>query len=290
MGARPSSFKKGGGFLNGVDARIVDYQFTDEFNGEPFKPGKDPKTKKDRFHALNFFLTVKVDGADDTINTTLFGGGFEDFEVSNDGHVLTNPEGGECTLGAGTAVGRLLNSLIVAGFDENEFSDDPNSVDLTPIIGKRVRFVQRTNVEDTKRLGKRKGKDGKEYDRQDLVIDQYYAEAASASSSKSGSTKGAAASKGAGKGNTKKAAEVDIKVLSGETLIAILEDSDGKITKQKLGVKVLLRLKGNDAREDVRKFLFDDSNLTEFADEGVEVDGDTKAIEFNKAKGVIELA
>ena len=39
-GARPSSFKKGGGFLDGVDLTIVDYQFTDEFNGQPFKPGK----------------------------------------------------------------------------------------------------------------------------------------------------------------------------------------------------------------------------------------------------------
>ena len=56
MGARPSSHRKAGGFLNGVDGTILDYQFTDAFNGEPWKPGKvkDKKTGKikDRFHTL----------------------------------------------------------------------------------------------------------------------------------------------------------------------------------------------------------------------------------------------
>src|SRR5213593_1624882 len=85
MGARPSSFKKGGGFLNNVDGTFKGYQFTDEFNGEPFNPKAKGKDGKPRFHSLYFVPSVRVDGADEDVTTTMFVGGFDDWNVSNDG-------------------------------------------------------------------------------------------------------------------------------------------------------------------------------------------------------------
>ena len=112
MGARPSTYKKGGGFLNGVDGTITGYQWTDEFNGKAFVAGRDPKTKKERFHSLYLVPTVRVDGADEDVNTTLFAGGYDDYEVSEDGLTLTDPAGGDVSIGANTAAGKLLQSLV----------------------------------------------------------------------------------------------------------------------------------------------------------------------------------
>ena len=118
MGARPSSFKKSGGFLNGVDGVISGYQFTDEFNGVAFVAGKDPKTKKERFHSLYTVLSVRVDGADEDVTTTLFTGGADDFEVTDDGHTLSPIEEGR-ELGANTPFAKLVVSLVEAGFPES---------------------------------------------------------------------------------------------------------------------------------------------------------------------------
>src|SRR5437899_3362543 len=95
MGARPSGFRSGKGFLNGVDGVIVGYRFTDEVfvtggggEMEPFKPGKikgaDGKLK-DRFHALNFILQVLVDGAETPITQALFVGGADDWNIAEGG-------------------------------------------------------------------------------------------------------------------------------------------------------------------------------------------------------------
>jgi hypothetical protein len=81
MGARPSAFRKsGGGFLNQVDGVIAGYEFTDEFNGVAFVPGK--VAGKDKFHSLYCVLSARVDGAEEDVTTTLFVGGADDFEVS----------------------------------------------------------------------------------------------------------------------------------------------------------------------------------------------------------------
>ncbi len=77
-GARPSSFKAGGGFLNNVDGVIADYEFTGEFPGGG---GKKPGKKGSDFNPLYFLLTVQVDGADDPSTTTLFVGSADDFEI-----------------------------------------------------------------------------------------------------------------------------------------------------------------------------------------------------------------
>ena len=273
MGARPSSFKKSGGFLNGVDGVISGYQFTDEFNGVAFVAGKDPKTKKERFHSLYTVLSVRVDGADEDVTTTLFTGGADDFEVTDDGHTLSPIEEGR-ELGANTPFAKLVVSLVEAGFPESNLPEDV--INFESIIGTRARFEQRVNVEDTKKLGKRKDKKtGKEYERQDLVITQVYELASKIV-------------KAAPKAPVKSAKSVkpavqDISELAGEALLEIVQAAGGSITKAKLSMKTLTTplLKGNPNRDAVRKFLCDgDDNLEAIAESGI--------VTYDKSTGEIE--
>lgn len=297
MGARPSSFKRGGGFLNEVDAVIQDYQWTDEFNGEPFKPGKlrgfDGKST-DKPHNLNFFLFARVEGAtEDTTVTLKAAPEFDNFEVSADGHVLTSADGDECALSANSQVGKFITSLCEAGkaggtFSEEELSDDPNSVDLTPIIGLRVRFKQRNytteELEAVKRLGapeKRKGKDGKEYTRQTLVVDQVYEreEAPKAAGRQVASTAKAVTRPN---GKVTKSAKPDVVDVAEEAAAALLgyvaatktaKAPNGSLPKAKVRIKVLTDAAfkdDTDLRDEVYKWLSSDENLE--AVDGIEYD------------------
>lgn len=292
MGARPSSFKKGGGFLNGVDGTWVDYQFTDEFNGEPFRPGKDPKTKKEKFHALYAVITVQVDGADEPVTTTLFVGGADDFTVSEDGHTIWDAQyeteedaiaaGDEARqLGAGTSWAKLINSLVEAGFPETALPEE--SINFEAVLGGRYRWVQKRNEEDTKRLGKRKAKNGKEYDRQDLLIETVYdlpgQEAAPAAKAAAKSTAKAPAAKG-GKTTAKAAPkESDLETLTETTLLDILKSAkDNTIAKNKLSMQVLQKLMKDARREDVRKLIFTDDFL-----------GRENGWSYDQAKGTVTL-
>src|SRR6266850_1121505 len=181
MGARPSSFKRGGGFLDGVDLTITGYQYTDEFNGEAFKPGKmkDVKGKLiDRPHTLNVLLSVRVDGADEDTTTTLKAAGdFKAWEVSEDGQDVTpNEDGAEFS--ARSAWSKFITSLVRPtdgedGFPEERLPED--TFNYSAIIGTRARTVQRVDAERTKEFGKKVDKKtGKEYERKDLVVEHVY--------------------------------------------------------------------------------------------------------------------
>lgn len=314
MGARPSQFKKGGGFLNNVDGVIADYVFTDEFNGEPFRAGKDPKTKKEKFHSLYFLLSGRADGADENVSTSLFAGGADDFNISEDGKTIwdaayeTEEEaiaaeaekpGSTRSLGAGTALGKFITSLVQAGFPETSLPED--RINFEPIVSTRVRFVQKKDEESTKKLGKRKdAKTGKEYDRQDLLVDQVYdlpgaeAPAAVATPAKkvgvgktppTSQAKPLGGAKAGAKGKAAAPAAVDIDALTTTTLTAILaEERDaetgiGSIQKSKLSMRVLKALMKDPNRDDVRKRIFEDAFL-----------GSKDAPwAFDKATGVIEM-
>lgn len=277
---RPSSFKKGGGFLDGVTVLWKDYQWTDEFNGEPFKPGKikgsDGKMVE-RPHSLNFFCTFRVEGADEDTTTTLrAAGNFEDYEVSDDGHTLTAAGGGECNIGAKSATGKFLQSLVAAGFPESNFDDDPDSIDVSPALGSRLALKQEVDVERTKKFGQKESKDGKKHDRKDLVVADVL------SLPEEGGKSSKTTAKGKGKAAEAEEPEFDLDAASAETLKDILKgEKDEKIQKNKLSVKVLTKLsKGpyKEYREEIRKRIFDDDFLA--TEDGWE---------FNKAKGMIVL-
>lgn len=285
MGSRPSSFKKSGGFLNGVDGTFTGYQFTDAFNGEPFKPGRNPRTGKDKFHSLYCVVSARADGAAEDVTVNLFAGGADDYEVSDDGHVLTNPEGGACNLGANTGVAKFFSSLVQAGFPEALFSDDDDSIDFSPAIGTRVRFEQRKDAETTAKIGKRKViKDGvtKEYDRQDLVVTQVYDVA---NPNLKATPKGGKVAPNTAMGKPGKPAPVqeeDIAELSTRALTEILTRAGGTIAVAKLSVSTLTTplLKGNPQRDEVRGWLVDAANLAQL---------DSDLFTYNKKKGTITL-
>lgn len=263
-GARPSQFKKGGGFLDGVDVVIKDYQFTDEFNGEPFKAGKikgaDGKPME-KPHTLNCLLTVRVDGADEDTTTTLkVAGNFEDWNVSEDGYTIEPAEEGK-ELAAGTAFAKLITSLCEAD-PRIEALLPEDSINYQGIIGTRVRLVQRKDEERTKKFGQKVDKKtGKGYDRKDLVVEQVYELPGSEPAKKTTGGKANPPSKTA-KGKPAAAAQGDdLEQLSKDTLVSIIADAKGSIAKSKLSMKVLTKLMQHPLREDVRKLVFSDAFL-----------------------------
>lgn len=291
---RQAAFKTGGGFLNGVDGVIVNYEFTDEFNGKAYEAAKDAKTGKDKFHSLFAALSVRVDGATDDTVTTLFVGDADKFEISDDGHTITPVEDGY-RMGGSTSFSKLITSWEKAAEQgaENE-SYDEGVYNYEGIIGSRCRFEQQNysaaELARLKAAGKpteRVGKPGtpsagKKFPLQDLVVSQVYdlAQAAKAAPKAAKATK-------AGKKETAAApVEVDIIGLSGIALVEIVKKAGGKIDLGKIGVQVLLApsLKGNPAKGAVREFLSDGDNIHAITEDGV------LGLEFNSKSGVVAAA
>ncbi len=285
MGARPSTFKKGGGFLNNVDGKITGYQFTDEFNGEAFVPGKD-KAGKDKFHSLNFVLSVRVDGATEDVTTTLFAGGYDNYDVSEDGLTLTAPDGGECGIGANTALGKFVTSWCAAAGTEDDFDDDPNSVNFEPMIGRRIRFIQANiSKEDEDKLiragksVKRAGKDGKTYNRQNLQVAAVYDDVPKTTGKTSAKTSAKAAPSKLSlvKGNSVKgkAPVESIADRAGVVLQGILgKAKDNVIARDDLSMAILKAIPKDPQRDAIREHLNNSDNVEayDFAvyDEGTE--------------------
>lgn len=271
-GARPSSFKKAGGFLNGVDVEIIGYRLTDEFLGEPFKAGKfkgsDGKLV-DKPHALFAELAVRVDGADeDTLVPLKVSNQFDQWEVSSDELSMTPAEDGQA-LSQSAAFQKFIGSLCEAGFDENLFPEE--EFNWEAMIGTRVRLVQRVDAARTKEFGKRKGKNGKEYDRQDLVVDQVYESVEPEAKSAKKGGRPAPVVKGGKPGKPGKPApepepeETDVSDDAVAALKRYLKAAkDHTLPKSKLRMKVLTDPKfkdDTDLRDGVLKYLFDDDNL-----------------------------
>lgn len=288
MGSRPSQFKKGGGFLNGVDGVITGYRFTDEFNGTAYSAKPDPKTKQVPFHSLFCEVSVRVDGAEEDVNQHLFAGGFDDFEISEDGLTLTAPDGGECNIGEKTGTAIFFASVCAGGFPDDRLSDDPNTVNFEPIIGSRVKFVQRKNEELTRKRGKRKDKKtGKEYDRTDLVVDTVYELPNDAPV--------AAKGKPTVKGKVQAAPAIDIDTLAGQTVVEIVTrlgkpTEKSKFTMESLKSSVLKTAEAKPHVTAVRKRVLDAEFLASLAEgDGVELDGVAYNVGYNTSKGVVTV-
>jgi hypothetical protein len=269
-GARPSSFKKSGGFLNNVDGVISSYEFTTEIPGGKKKA---PVKGKEPFNSLFFRLDVRLDGADEDISTNLWVGSADDFEISEDGLTLT-PLEETTSLRGGTAFAKFIDSLVQAGFPESNLSD--SEINFESIVNTRVYFVQRIDEDATKRLGKRKGQDGKEYNRTELVVEKVLSLPGTAP------TKGKAGAKGkvaapAAKGKAGKQAAPDVSEQAGEALIRYATAAgDTGIAKGKIRMKVLtdkVFKSDTELRDAVGKWLLVDANIESV--DGVVLDGDT---------------
>lgn len=278
MGARPSSFKKGGGYLNEVDATIIGYTWE---AGDEVKIKKGQR-KGEMFAPLSLVPEFQVDGEDEPKTKRLLLGGADGYgDIEDDGHTLLTPDGQ--SVGYSSEVGVFIRSLVEGGFPEDRFDDDPEKINFEPMIGCRVRLIQEIVPEGQPRHGTTVGKDKKTYPNRDLKVATVHALPEDNEGWEGGSKKGKksgtkSSSKPTTTGKKTKEPEVYVPELAAETLKSILTDNKGKIAKSKLSMAVLKKLMKDGNREAVREWLFDDDNL-----EGVE------GVSYNKKKQEITL-
>ena len=260
---RPANFKRGGGFLNQVDATITGFQF---LVGEPAAIKKGER-KGEMFTPLSLVPSFRQDGADDDVSQRLLIGDADNFgEVSEDGKTLNLGEGrisGYCEAAI------FVESLVEGGFPSERFDEDPSTWNLDPAVGTRVRLIQEVNADKTKRQGKQKGKDGKEYDRKDLKVSTVH-DLPTVVTKTNG--------KAAKPTNKAKAAKgPDVKELGDSTLFGILGDNDGSIALAKLKMKVFAAFGAKhpqrDQRDAVIAYVTNPDNIRGI--EGIEFDGTT---------------
>ena len=271
MGARPSSFKKGGGFLNNVDGVILGYEFTTTF------PGSDGKREsKSDFNPLYAVLSAKVDGADEEVSTTLFVGDADSFSIEDGGKTLVPTQEGY-ELSANAEWSKLITSLCENGdgkFSEEDLPEE--TINYEAIVGLRVRFIQVDVVgRDGKVKTKVSKKDKKTYNVTSPQIAKVYGRV---EAGKKGAAWKATAGKSTGKpaGKSAKTAAPSVKDEAEAALAQVLEKSGGSIAKAKLRMKLLSLLTGKtDNRDEVIKFLYNDDNLAGI--EGIEYDPTDKA-------------
>lgn len=278
MGLRDAFSKPGGGGrLNGVDGKIVDYQLSTEF---PYKAKDGRKPKKDAYPSLWLNLEVLADGTEESTIEPLFAGDSRQWDISDDGHSLTPNEDAEGTPRLFGNAPRFLNSMFDNGFDEIDY-EDGGEIDLSSIINQRCRFVQVVDEAANAKKGKRVDpKDPKRtYDNKTLEVSEVYGEDDSAPAKKANG-KAAPAAKANGKGKTAPK-EDDFTEEATTTLMAILEANDGEINRNKLGMqasKILLKAKSENREAVIDVLKSEDFLETE--------DGWS----FTKKTGVIEAA
>lgn len=263
---RPSGFKRGGGYLNGVDVTITGYEF---LIGDEAIIKKGDR-KGEIFTPLSLVPSFRADGAEEDQSQRLLIGDADNFGgVSKDGLTLDLGEGritGSCEAAV------FIDSLCAGGFPPENFDEDETTLNLEPMIGTRVHLVQDVNADKTKRQGKQKGKDGKEYDRRDLKV-KTVIDLPTAKGKPNGAAKTPAKKAAAGK-----TAQVDLAALASDTLREILADADNnsiKIAKLKMAVIAKLGVK-HPQREGVTVQLADPAFLVDV--EGVNYDVKTASV------------
>lgn len=294
--ARPSLFRGGGGILRDVDVTLLDIQFSTQnplFTG----PKPAPKKGKEVFNALYAILTLQQDGADTSTEQPLFVGDADAFTINEDGRGVTDAVP-NAQISKNSDFSIFMGSLIAAGFDEDllDNSVDVTIADYTPVIGARFRTNWQENVEKTKRLGKKKSKDGKkEYNREDLIVTAFYeiveVDAAPSPAAKGKSTAakavaGKPAAKAAPAAKGKKAPAEPVFDVAEETTAAILTAlagaKDKTLSKNQLSVK-LLNVFGKhtpDQRAEVRTLAIDDDYLAGI--EGITFDAAKKTLTLDE--------
>ena len=275
-----SIFKRsGGGFLNGVEGVITSYKFAArEFISE--KTG-NPYTK------LSVELVVLPDGAEEGVQQFLDAGFFRPAKqaISEDGLTLQaiNDDGDVEDLerspwgyASDSEFVQFMVSLVEAGFPEQEFGVGAN---FEALIGTRVRFARKVDEKATKERGKRKGKDGKEYNRDVLLVEAVLGRA----EVKKGGAKKAAAKTAAPKATGAKAAAKktapDTSAVDG--VVAALVAEKEVPYKGLGGAFVRYALKAGIAQEDrkaIQATLLDEAYLNDATERGIIVfDGTTVA-------------
>ena len=268
MGARPSSFSKGGGMFSG-EGKIAGYEF---FVGETTKVKNGPRKGED-FTPLSLNVSFRMDGADQDVSKRLLVGDADFFgEVTDGNQVLQTPNGQN--ISAKSEAGIFIQTLCESGFEETRFDESNDYIDYRPMVGTRIVLVNEVNEEKTKRQGKEKNtKTGKEYDRRDLKVARVLAlpTAGIPTSVRVGRSMAAPTSSNS-KTNGSGKADAALETLASETLVNILADTkEGTLPKSKLRMKVIAALgPKHPQRADIEKLLHNDAFLA--AVEGVAYD------------------
>jgi hypothetical protein len=269
---RPSSFSRGGngGVLNNADVTFTGYQFVQHTESYEIKKGD---RKGESFTPLNLVVSLRVDGADADVTRRLLVGDAGSYEgISEDGLTLSLGEG---KFSAKSEAGQFLDSLVEAGFDANEFDEDPSTLNIEPVVGRRFQTVQ-VDIVDDKGVAKThvgKDKDGKPTTFRDKalrvakVYDGVATKAAGKAVVKSGVKKAGKAAK-----------PVDVSEEAAAALTEVVAAKGGVIPKAKLRMALLTALTGKTANRDaIIAYLGKDENLDTI--EGVEYDADSISIQ-----------
>ena len=160
-----------GGFLNNVDVTVTDANWVVSEETYKIKQGKN---KGKAFTPLSLIVDLTVDGAEEATPQRLFVGGAENmtFEISEDGKTIQFSEGG---IFGNSEAGIFLNSceepengdLSISDFGDDDVKD---MIDVTALVGARMRVVRPINKEKDPQ----KGKDGKMYPVRNLMCAEVY--------------------------------------------------------------------------------------------------------------------
>lgn len=281
--ARPSAFKGGSGILRDTDVTILDIQFTPDnplFTG-PKPGGKTTKATGadgEPFKALYAVLELLQDGAEKSTLQPLFVGDSSLFAVNEDGRGVTDAID-NASISKSSDFAIFMGSLVAAGFDEDllDNSDSPTIADYGPVVNARIRTNWQVNDAKTKRLGQKKSKDGKKgYDREDLIVTNFYGFAEEQPTTSKPAAKPAAGRPGvkpaavaAPKTKASKAPAAPVFDVAAETTQAILVALDGAkdktLSKNQLSVKLLNAFAAPytaEQRTEARTWASDNDNLS----------------------------
>jgi hypothetical protein len=226
-----------------VDGELKGFEFTKRFKDE----NKDGEW-------VYFVPRIHTDGADDAVDQHMFLGASERYAISKDGQELTMEDGSPVTFGFSTPFGRFMDSLLNAAeranIDiESELPnlEDGEALTLESLVGKRFRFKQEVDEEGTKKFGKRvsgSGKNKREYDRTNTVIDAILGEA------KSGGSKSS---------SSKKSKDDDGDDLKSEAK-SVLQDvlAKGAVNRKNLSLPVTKALMKNGNKDELKKIILDE--------------------------------
>ena len=248
----------------------------------------DGKGGNDSYSTLTAKVNVTPDGA--TVSQERFlRAGFvnEGITVNDDGTLSLE---GEAQLSENTEFARFVLSAIENGREEADFSGD----DFSGLTGYRYRFINFVDTEATKQFGKRKGKDGKEYNRTEFRISKVYGPA-EVKGKKAAATKVVAKGNGAVKSNGKATTTTSTDDKALETVLLDLVTGygkDGQLNRAAINQSVvrysIKKKMSEQERDSLREQLVDEDVLTRVAELGtiayIPTGGDPKQ------KGVIAVA
>jgi hypothetical protein len=254
MGFR-GAVKSGGGFLNGVDGKIVGYSFTAK------GPGSDSNGEW-----VFFVPQIHTDGAEKAITQHLFFGGADRYTISKDGQTVENADGGNVTIGANTPTALFLTSMLDNGLDEAELPDleGGEPLNLAGIVGYRARFAQQVDEKATSKLGKRKYKDAqgneREANRTNTVVSAVYG--------KEGGASGKAATKPTLAKGSKATATV-VRDKADAAMLKLIAAKGGTLRVAQISSGIIQQLIGDTDKDAVRALAKSDEYLNDATERDV---------------------